>query len=207
MNEIALNVADIRDRCTVNGPGTRSVIWVQGCTIGCPDCYNPQMHPHNPKKLLAPEELGLDLLKIKDNEGVTIMGGEPFQQSHGCAVLAETIKKGGRSVMVFSGYSFERLTNSTEPNVQRFLKAIDILVAGPFLTEQKCKDRFWRSSTNQTIHFLTETGKKAASAISSERPTVEVATDGDMVSLHGFPDPEDMQWLEKLTRNLNEATI
>ncbi len=40
MGELLLNVAATMSRSRANGPGVRAVIWVQGCTIGCPGCYN-----------------------------------------------------------------------------------------------------------------------------------------------------------------------
>ena len=47
-----------------------------------------------------------------------------------------------------------KLKKSKEPSVQRFLKTINFIVAGPFVQELKCESRFWRASSNQTIHFL-----------------------------------------------------
>jgi len=58
MNDILLNIADIRHKSDVNGPGIRSVVWVQGCRRNCPGCINPHTHLHEPVKLLGPS--GLD---------------------------------------------------------------------------------------------------------------------------------------------------
>ena len=34
----------IEPRSRANGPGVRFVVWLQGCTLGCPGCFNPSTH-------------------------------------------------------------------------------------------------------------------------------------------------------------------
>ena len=177
----------------------------RGCTLGCPGCYNPKMHPHEPRKLMDPKRLAKDLLTIENSDGLTIMGGEPFQQAQACSVLAENYRRSGKTVMVFSGYTFDQLQRSTDMSVQRFLGQIDILVAGPYIQQKKCEDKLWVSSTNQTIHFLTEKGKSEAESASQNTPTIEVTTDGAEYSLHGFPDAEDLKWFDSLQEQLEQS--
>lgn len=204
MTDIFLNVADVRHRSQVNGPGLRSVVWVQGCSRKCPGCINPHTHAHKPVKLLDPEELGHKLANIKDTIGITMSGGEPFEQAQACAILAETIKAAGKSVMVFTGFSFEELKESTEPSVRRFLKTIDLIIAGPFVQELKCESKFWRASSNQTVHFLNGKTEDAVESEQTERAVIEVKADGDSFSYTGFPDQEDLTWFDELGKKLQE---
>jgi anaerobic ribonucleoside-triphosphate reductase activating protein len=204
MSEILLNVADVRHRSQVNGPGLRSVVWVQGCSRKCPGCINPHTHAHKPVKLLDPEELGHRLANIRDTIGLTFSGGEPFEQAQACAVLAETVKATGKSVMVFTGFPFEELKQSTEPSVQRFLKTIDLIIAGPFVQELKCESKLWRASSNQTVHFLTE---DIVESEQSEEPVIEVKADGDSFSYTGFPNQEDLTWFDQLGEKLQEGSL
>ena len=204
MNDTFLNVADIRHRSQVNGPGLRSVVWVQGCSRKCPDCINPHTHEHKHVKLLYPEELGLRLANIKDTVGLTISGGEPFEQAQACAILAETVKAAGKSVMVFTGFPFEQLKKSTEVPVQRFLKTIDLIIAGPFVHELKCESKFWRASSNQTVHFLNGSAEENIGREASEGPVIEIKADGDSFSYTGFPDQEDLTWFDQLGKKLQE---
>ena len=97
MSEMLLNIADIRHRSEVNGPGLRSVVWVQGCSRRCLGCINPHTHAHEPVKLLDPQYLARKLVDITDTVGITLSGGEPFEQARGCAILAETVKAAGKS--------------------------------------------------------------------------------------------------------------
>lgn len=205
MNEILLNVADICHKSEVNGPGIRSIVWVQGCRRKCPGCINPHTQPHEPVKLLDPKKLGQQLAEIKGTIGITITGGEPFEQAEACAVLAETAKNISKSVMVFTGFPFEQLKESTDPSVQRFLRNIDLIVAGPYIQELKCESKLWRASSNQTVHFLTDNAKSEAEAKSPESPAIEVKTNGNKISFTGFPDQEDLTWFDTLGKQLEQS--
>ncbi len=207
MNEILLNVADVRHESQVNGPGLRSVVWVQGCRRKCPDCINPHTHPHKPVKLLDPKELGRQLVQVRGTIGISISGGEPFEQAQACALLAEEVKAAGKSVMVFTGFPFEQLRESNDPAVQRFLKTIDLIVAGPYIQELKCQSKLWRASSNQTVHFLTNNGEIQAQAHSPESPTMEIRTNGNRISFTGLPDQEDLTWFDTIGQKLEQSQL
>jgi len=204
-NEILLNVADIRHCSEVNGPGIRTVVWVQGCTRKCPGCINQHMQEHKEIKLFEPVFLGKILVQVKKAIGLTISGGEPFEQSLACALLAERFKQHGKSVMVFTGYPFEELQQSREPSVQRFLKSIDLIVAGPYIRELACESRMWRASSNQTVHYLN--GSAATEEPDPQAATVEVKADGERMFLTGFPASEDLTWFDTLGRKLREIGV
>lgn len=66
-------------RSRANGPGWRSVVWVQGCSLGCPGCFNPQTH--NREEVGEAVEVAEVMQRIlaAGTEGVTVSGGEPLQ--------------------------------------------------------------------------------------------------------------------------------
>lgn len=196
-SDILLNVNDIKHRSRVNGPGLRSVIWVQGCSMRCPGCFNSQTHDHKPCKLLDPEELAIKLSNIPDTVGITISGGEPFEQSHACSVLAQTAQKHGKSVMIFTGFPFKQLERATEDSVIRLLNATDLIVAGPYVQELKCHSKFWRASSNQTVHFLNHNKNQHNY---QDSPVIEISTDGNILSYTGFPEPEDLTLFDQLEK-------
>lgn len=61
------------------GPGNRACVWVQGCPIRCPGCFNPGTWPTGGGEEVAVEDLADRILDVKDIEGVTFLGGEPFE--------------------------------------------------------------------------------------------------------------------------------
>ncbi len=200
MSHLLLNFAAVRDRSRVNGPGLRSVVWVQGCTLNCPGCFNPHTHPHEARNLVNPEALAGLILAVRGTEGVTISGGEPFQQAEACAAFARAIQRSGRSVMVFTGYRYSDLVAATNPAVAAFLRYIDILVAGPYVEHLKTDGRGWRASANQEVLYLSDRYKPAATSESSGEPVVEISIDGRSMKLTGFPDSVDVHWLRDLRR-------
>jgi anaerobic ribonucleoside-triphosphate reductase activating protein len=198
MAELLLNVAAISHRSTVNGPGVRAVVWVQGCTIGCPGCFNPQTHGHEERRLWDPVQLAEELCSIADLDGVTLSGGEPFEQAAACAQFAEMIARTARSLMVFSGYPYKLLAGSPHPEVQRLLSSIDLLVAGPYVRGRAIPPENWRASDNQELLVLTPKGQQALNRHQIDGPCVELTVDGKGISYSGFPDSEDLVWLSKL---------
>ncbi|MBN1510082.1 MAG: radical SAM protein [Sedimentisphaerales bacterium] len=198
MAKLLLNVNAIQDRSTVNGPGVRSVVWVQGCTIGCPGCFNPHTHTHEKRHLFDPELLGRQLASIPSIGGLTLSGGEPFEQAGACALLAETVRAADRSVMVFTGYPYELLRSSGQPDIQRLLRAVDLLVAGPYVQALKTDGTMWQASRNQSVHVLTDRLADAVRRHPAGSPTVEIIADGRVQASTGFPGPEDNTWLAQL---------
>jgi anaerobic ribonucleoside-triphosphate reductase activating protein len=200
-----LNVADIRLHSRVNGPGVRSVVWVQGCTIGCPGCFNPHTHAHKRRHLLDPVRLAQYLAEIPGTDGLTISGGEPFQQAEACALLAENSQRRGRSVVVFTGYRLAFLKRCRLNSVRRLLRAVDLLIAGPYVRRLSADVSTWRGSINQTLHYLTArfAGRRPSHPV--DQPVVEIEVDGRGLSTSGFPDLLDRDWLEEVVSRVGRS--
>ncbi len=198
MTRSLLNVSNIESRSRVNGPGTRAVVWVQGCTIGCPGCFNPHTHAHETRRLLDPRSLGLKLLADDGIDGLTLSGGEPFEQARACSILAHTVRDSGKSVMVFSGYRYDILEASPDESVHDFLNNVDLLVAGPYVESMQADGSDWRASTNQHVHFLTDRLRYVAETKPDLRPVVELRVTGAGIAMTGFPHQRDIEWVKKL---------
>lgn len=154
-----VNIAEWIDCTEVEGPGKRFALWVQGCELKCPECCNPHMLEFSPKNLLNTEQV-LSLIesaKAKDGiEGVTFLGGEPMLQAVGLSEIAKGSHNIGLSVMVFTGYLLEELTENPLPGISDLLEATDILVDGPYIASQPETKRNWVGSANQRFYFLTD---------------------------------------------------
>jgi len=96
----------------VEGPGKRACVWVQGCPIHCKGCGVPWTW--NPKKGTRTtvddiwKKIEMSIEKY-DIEGITFLGGEPFEQALALAELGRRAKEKGLSIMAFSGYYKEQL--------------------------------------------------------------------------------------------------
>ncbi len=149
-----LNIHSSIPKSKANGPGIRTVVWFQGCSLKCPGCFNPDTHAFLPNKLIEVEELAKNIFaQGSEIEGVTISGGEPFDQVEGLAQLTKTIKANADlSVVLFSGYTFEQITNIAGHS--EVLASIDVLIAGPF-DKSKLQQKSLAGSSNKTYHFFT----------------------------------------------------
>lgn len=199
MPEIYLNVAAVRLWSRVNGPGWRAAVWVQGCTIRCPGCFNPDTHPHVARALWDPDALAEHMLAAPI-EGISILGGEPFEQAAACAILARRARRAGKSVVTYSGYTAAFLRGSALPEVRELLAATDLLIAGPYLAARRNDGRGWHGSTNQESVFLSERYGPEVHERRDELPIVEVRTDGRGFDLTGIPARDDIIQLRRLER-------
>ena len=137
-----------------NGPGLRSVIWVQGCTLNCPGCFNPQTHASQGGELWPVQTLAERLLETAPGvEGLTISGGEPLQQAAALVSLLEAIHAANRlSVLLFSGFTLEEIERM--PQARAALPYLDILIAGRYDANRRQAHGLLGSS-NQKIHLLS----------------------------------------------------
>ncbi len=87
-------------------------------------------------------------------EGVTFLGGEPFEQAEALGIIAERVRAKGLSVLCFTGGKYEDLRENSEN--QKLLANTDLLIDGEFIQELTDYSRPWCGSSNQRYHFLTD---------------------------------------------------
>lgn len=147
-----LRIFGTADDSIVDGPGIRFSVFTQGCKHGCPGCHNPEAQPFE-----GGREVALDKLKqkIEGNPllaGITLTGGEPFEQSKPLVELACWAKHRGLNVWAYSGYTFEDLIQGIpSAAAKELLAAVDVLVDGRFVQAQASCGLKWRGSSNQRI--------------------------------------------------------
>lgn len=180
-----LHLAQLLEATEVEGPGLRSALWLQGCSIRCPHCCNPQFFPRRGGTPWEPARLAAHLMALP-GEGITLLGGEPLDQAAALLAFLRCFRQGcDKSVMLFSGYSWEQLQSlALGPAV---LAHCDLVVAGPFLAEQSPDTRRWIGSRNQTCHVLTARYAALGAAWEPARQELELhLRDGELI-LNGMP--------------------
>jgi anaerobic ribonucleoside-triphosphate reductase activating protein len=97
----------------VNGPGLRAVVYFQGCTLACRQCWNPDTHSFSGVERIVAEIADCVVLanKVRPLDGVTFSGGEPMQQADALSALIEAlrVRAPGLSFGMYSGYSEREL--------------------------------------------------------------------------------------------------
>lgn len=182
-----INVFKILKKTKVEGPGVRFCIWVQGCLRQCEGCFAKGTWSHKPNKVMTVDEIFHMIKEQKGIEGVTFLGGEPFEQADALSVLAKKVKDIGLSVITFTGAKLEDLQFVNDEGFNKLLKYTDILVDGEFVQEKFDLSRPWVGSSNQRYIFLSD--RYSLQDIVNTKNKVEVRINKNgMVFVNGMAD-------------------
>ncbi len=187
---------------TALGPGARAGIWVQGCSIGCRGClsrdtWQPRHEARTEVEAVLEWVAGLPAAEV---EGVTISGGEPFDQPEALLELLSGLevwraeRAGEVDVLCYSGYPLRRLELRHAPA----LELIDAVVTGPY-REDLPTDLIWRGSANQELVPLTALGRARYAEFVESRPAappIQISVEPRAIRLIGIPRRGDMAGLE-----------
>ena len=143
----------------VDGPGFRVSIFTQGCPHHCEGCHNPGSHDPAAGKEWTLDEVEKKFTGNPLLDGITLTGGEPFQQPAACAELARRAHQKGLNVWSYSGYTYEKLREMAQRDegVNALLSEIDVLVDGPFLLKERSLELLYCGSKNQRIIDMKKT--------------------------------------------------
>ena len=168
-----VHATELRSRA--NGPGARFVVWLQGCTLGCPGCFNPTTHDARGGSERSIEELAAE---IPDNvEGLTLSGGEPLQQADAAIALLELARARSLSTLAFSGYSIDEIR--ALPRGPDVLARLDVLIDGRYIAGERLATGL-RGSANQRIQLLTAR-YTLADVEATPVAEIRIARDGQVV--------------------------
>ena len=153
-----MNYASIKNCDIANGPGVRVSLFVSGCTHRCPGCFNEVAWDFDYGQPFTQETIDdiLQLLKPDYIQGLTLLGGEPFEpQNQGAVVeLLRQVKAHypQKSIWAFSGYLFEKdILSGRLGDTAEYLSFLDVLVDGPYVEAKKNLSLRFRGSENQRL--------------------------------------------------------
>lgn len=146
-----------------DGPGRRSVIQMQGCSIRCDFCFVPQTHGFGGGVLADVGDIVRHALapEGEPRDGVTVTGGEPFDQPAALAAILRELKARGVHTIVYTGHTVEGLRERRQAETDEALRLADIIVDGPFVVGLSRGATGWRGSTNQRTIQLTREADSA----------------------------------------------
>ena len=158
------------------------MVWVQGCPLACPGCWNPDTWAFARRDLREVGTLVDEILGVPDIEGVTFTGGEPFAQARALAQVAASVQVAGLSVVVFSGYELHELDGT---DARTLLAHTDLLVAGRYVEDEREEGLPLRGSRNQRLHFLSDR-YKPMDVLGTPHAEIHLGLDGS-ITVTGFP--------------------
>lgn len=186
-----MKVARIWHGTRAEGPFLRTALWLQGCSISCPGCVNPHLWSFEGGSEVDVEELAAQIID-SEVEGITLLGGEPFDQPLENFKLASLVKSGGKGVITFSGYTYENLLSEDREHWADLLSVTDLLVDGPFIRDLPEHERAWVGSSNQRFINLTKRYINVDPSITSNRIEMRVLPNG-VIETCGFATVEKLQ--------------
>ena len=202
-----MKIVRIENNTKALGPGNRAVIWVYGCSRSCKGCIAKEMNTSGKYESFTPIELFERISTIENIEGITISGGEPFEQPlEEFLEFLELIRKNTNfSVMCYTGNTLDELRQKEQAKlIEQIFKNIDILVDGRY-EETLNNGVIWRGSSNQKLHFLTDRYSDLSYLNDKIDRKLEFHIDKNMeLMLIGTP---PVGFVEKLTEKLNNNGI
>lgn len=203
-----LAVNKIQFPVTSLGFGRRVGIWTQGCSIGCPGCVNRDTWETKAEDFIEIEEVFRAYARWPDADGVTISGGEPFEQIEALEFLAKNTRRFySGDLLVFSGFEFGEL----ERKHPKILSLLDVVIAGPYRADAG-NELALRGSDNQTVHLLSDLAKERYPSDLNERkrkkrPDVDLSFTENTIHMAGITKKGGMARLRKSLAERGYRTI
>ena len=159
-----MNFSGIKNYDVANGEGVRLTLFVSGCRNRCKGCFQPETWDFNYGYEFSPsiQQEIIDMLGSSYIDGLTILGGEPFEPENEAALLPfiqrvrETYPN--KTIWMYSGYLFSQI--NWLPTGREILKLIDVLVDGRFEQSLASPDLKFKGSSNQRIIDVHKTLKR-----------------------------------------------
>ena len=181
---------------TVLGPGKRLGIWVQGCSIECPGCVSRDTWPAASRRdRISVAELLSRIDGLVDRgapdpvDGITLTGGEPFDQADMLAGLLGALRgwldrRGAPSadLLVYTGYEESQ---ARELAAEAF-EIADAVIAGPYRAAE-AGTRWWGSGNQRLITRDDHTAVRYESALREAPSELQVAVEEGQVFVIGVP--------------------
>ncbi len=151
-----MKYAQIRKQDIANGEGIRVSLFVTGCNVKCPGCFNVDYQDFS-YGLEWNELVQDEFIKLGSEEyidGYSILGGEPLLQGGEMLKLVKSIRtRSNKSIWMWTGLRFEELNK-----IQRsIVSEVDVLIDGPFIENMKQRGLIFKGSTNQRIIDIKNT--------------------------------------------------
>lgn len=156
-----MNYGEIKNFDIANGEGVRVSLFVSGCTHHCKNCFNPETWSFDFGEPFTGETEDLLLRELAPDyiNGLSLLGGEPFEPSNQAALLPflRRVKQRfpDKTVWCYTGYLFDKelLSESRARcgHTDEMLSLIDVLVDGEFVQDLYNISLQFRGSSNQRI--------------------------------------------------------
>ncbi len=186
------------------GYGRRAAVWFQGCSIRCPGCVSRDTWTAEPHHVVpVVEVLSWLLPRLAQADGLTLSGGEPFDQPEALRTLLQSVRANfSGDILVYTGHAWSGIERD-----HPWLRAdgsADVVISEPYLAGAPSK-LIWRGSDNQRVRLLTPLGHERYGDTVDQQPwpetrTLDVCVGENEIWMAGIPRPGDLARLQRQLR-------
>lgn len=198
-----LRIAAVHAPVMTLGPGSRLVIWVQGCCFDCPGCTSPDWRDPDQGTRIGITQLERLIGTTPDIEGMTLSGGEPMLQAPALARLIGNIRRNrDMGIICYTGFRRVDIESGDDPDWLRLISLCDVLIDGPYVAGLD-DNRGLRGSSNQQVHFLSPRYHHLKEQFLSGTRKIQLVFDGNDMLAAGIPPHGLMQDIHRIAENVN----
>ncbi|MHC2364182.1 4Fe-4S single cluster domain-containing protein [Rhizobium leguminosarum] len=182
---------------TTLGPGNRVGVWFQGCSIRCPACISADTWANGGGQTTVDDVLAVLAEWLPHSDGITISGGEPFDQPDALKALVTALRRQtDGDILAYSGHPYEMIAHM----ISEMAGSLDAIICDPYLVDAP-QTLALRGSDNQRLIPLTSLGASRFSpyerAAVAEDRRFDLMMDGDgQVWMAGIPARDDFNRLK-----------
>lgn len=167
-----IRIAGIVDDSTVDGPGIRYTIFMQGCPHNCPGCHNPATHDYSGGYEATFDDILDDLKGYKYIKGVTFSGGEPLAQTEALRALTDRLKNADYHIIIYTGYTYEEI--AADKTMFAAISHADLLIDGPYLQAKRTLSLPFRGSSNQRILDIRQSIQHGGAVVADNYTRIDI---------------------------------
>lgn len=128
-----------------DGPGIRSVLFLQGCSMNCPGCHNKMAQKPGEGVMMDVSDVAEYLVKNCHNRRITFSGGEPLEQWDNLKELLLIIKQKDFEACLYTGWSKEQIPDDV-------FEVFDYVKCGNFVSSLASEKIHYVGSSNQKMY-------------------------------------------------------
>ena len=191
---------------TTLGYGRRLGLWVQGCSIGCKGCVSQDTWDASGGWAVDVADIlaWCDSSRKHEIDGITISGGEPFEQAQALKKLLDALDAWRQQlerpfdILCYSGLPLSKIRQGHAD----ILASLDVLIPEPYVAKRTAPGP-WRGSSNQPLVPLTQLGRARygdEAQYVEDAPRIQVSLEHGAAWFIGIPKPGDLDKLEEYAR-------
>ena len=144
-----IEYAGFKKDSAADGPGYRTVLFLQGCSRDCKGCHNAGISRHGEGTTTSTDNLINIISAVCHNKRLTISGGEPLEQYDALLEMVKALKTKGYDICLYTGADLSKVP-------AELFGYLNYIKTGEFITDMRNPDTQYYGSDNQSFYRITD---------------------------------------------------